>query len=136
MRRGRLQRLRGRRSAFAVIAIYALVLQAIFGGAAMSASLALGADGHGIICRGDAGHGVADQDRAQKELGRNCVCQGLCPQHGAAGIDLAGGGMGQLRLQYRASALAERPEIAIPAPRHIRPASSARAPPGFGSHFA
>jgi hypothetical protein len=89
MRPVRLKQMRGLRPVFAVLAIYALILQAVFATAAMGA-LPLGAASQGIaICRGDSGHADTGQGGTGQGHGESCACQGLCAQHGGAGIDPA-----------------------------------------------
>ncbi|MFI4994472.1 MAG: hypothetical protein ACHQAQ_01640 [Hyphomicrobiales bacterium] len=119
----------------AVLAVYAIVLQAILGAAAMSASLVsaslVGGAGHGIICRGDASQADARQDGARQEPGRSCACQGLCPEHEGGGIDPARH-VAQLLSPSRLGRLAEPEAILLPAPAGARKSSFARAPPRLG----
>jgi hypothetical protein len=130
-----LRQLRRWRPGFVVVALYGLVFQAVLGGAAMSASLAVGDNGRGIICRDTSGLPDTGRDGAQRGHGQNCVCQGLCPQHGGAGIGPVSG-IARVLPRFRASPLFKPSAIAISAPCAMRCASFARAPPGFDSRFA
>jgi hypothetical protein len=89
MRPVRLEQMRGLRPVLAVLAIYALVMQAVFATAALGA-LPLEAANQGVvICRGDSGHADTAQGGTGQGHHEGCACQGLCAQHGSAGIDPA-----------------------------------------------
>ncbi|SDR50043.1 hypothetical protein SAMN05519103_04046 [Rhizobiales bacterium GAS113] len=144
MRRMRFQRawvegswiepLREWRLAVSTLAIYGLVLQALLGGAAMSVSLAVSADGGTIICKGEAWH-AGVPDGAHQEHGQDCACQGLCAQHGGVGLDPSNRAAAPLPSRH-ASRLAGPPAIVIKVPRTLRRSGFARAPPRPGVDFA
>ncbi|SEE06825.1 hypothetical protein SAMN05444161_4769 [Rhizobiales bacterium GAS191] len=129
-----IERLREWRLAVSTLAIYGLVLQALLGGAAMSASLAVSADGGTIICKGEAWHADVPGG-APQEHGQNCACQGLCAQHGGVGLDPSSSAAAQLPSRH-ASRLAGPPAIVIKVPRTLRRSGFARAPPRPGVDFA
>jgi hypothetical protein len=121
------------RSLPAILAIYALVLHAIFATAATAASVMSRGDGHGVICRGDIGHADAGKDggRLHDECG---ACQGLCAHHGLAVTDPSGHGARWLAPDGLGR-LIEPAAIANPGPGVRAKAGYARAPPRLAASF-
>lgn len=129
MRRTLFEQLRRFRLAVAVLAMHGLLVQAVFLGAAISASLGSPPDELGIICRGDAA--PVDAGRIPSPLGHGCQCPALCPHHGCVAVWL-GGNLGELapRLRLDASPVANRIIGLVAAPKSRD--GKARAPPVIG----
>ena len=124
----------GSRAALAVLAVYALVMQAVLGTAAMRASL-LAAGGEGIICRSDDGHRAAQAGKSGRGHGEVCICQGLCPQHGGAGILPVADAARRIAPVGFARELIPVAAL-LPATSAGRRVASARAPPETGLSLA
>jgi hypothetical protein len=121
------------RPALTVLAIYALVLNAIFGAAA-TAAVAMGGDAGSIICRADLDQSVAG--KVPGKLHEDCrACQGLCAQHGFHGIDPAARAQLWFVPEERGLIL-PREVIALPIERAAARAGHARAPPRLASKAA
>ena len=148
MRRGRSQRasigawisrLRRWRFPVSAAAIYALVLQALFGGVAVAAPIAAGSSAL-VICTGGgpSGDGARLADAAgaaHQQHGDACVCQGLCAHHGGAAPVPSFRAVG-LRPVGEAIGLALPMAITASELHNLRHSGFARAPPSSGRDIA
>ena len=124
----------GSRAALAVLAVYALVMQAMLGTAAMSASLLAGRSA-GIICRSDDGHSPTQPGGRGQGHGEACICLGLCPQHGGAGILPVPDAARRIAVVGFARELIPAAAL-LPAVSEGRRVAFARAPPDAGLRLA
>jgi hypothetical protein len=117
-----------------VLAIYALILNAIFGPA--SAGPIMGASDRAIVICGVAepGHGDFGKDTGKQHEGCG-ACQGLCAHHGSAGIDPSRQWLGWL-LPRRSGPRLEVAASELPVRAAEMGAARARAPPHLASSFA
>jgi hypothetical protein len=118
-----------------VLAIYALILNAIFAPAVSAAPYVRGNDSATVICRAELGHGDlgGDTGKQHDECG---ACQGLCAaHHGGVGIAPARLGMGWLAPR-RSTLERALPASDLPMRRMEVGVARARAPPHLGSSFA
>jgi hypothetical protein len=115
------------RPVLAVLTLYALLLQGVFGAASMAAALTV-LDGHGVICHAGQGDSDARRDMPVPAGGEGCVCKGLCAQHVGVGIDPEGR-VAQWIVPTRDGRPIEAAAVTARTRAEARRTSFARAPP-------